>query len=199
MLGLGRPPEVRYKAVQAVTPRLQRLLDTLEAMPRPRSGRPPGTSSRGTGRGGRGAGRTTARCRRGCATSCVWFSTTRASAPRRTIGSASPVSWSAAFRADAARAGAVSEIAPTRRGTVATPARNSRRCGGTTTSTPMARVSNGSSHPVLGAIEMEYSAFAVDGRPDLGMIVYNPVAGEVAERIRALVAARRRDEGAPPA
>ncbi len=31
------------------------------------------------------------------------------------------------------------------------------------------------------------------------MIVYNPVAGEVADRIRALVAARRRDEGAPPA
>src|ERR1700744_1281820 len=27
MLGLGRPPEVRYKAVTGVTPRLQRLLD----------------------------------------------------------------------------------------------------------------------------------------------------------------------------
>jgi hypothetical protein len=34
---------------------------------------------------------------------------------------------------------------------------------------------------------MEYSAFAVDGRPDLGMIVYNPVSQADAERIRALV------------
>jgi len=29
-------------------------------------------------------------------------------------------------------------------------------------------------HPVLGHIEFEYSAFAVDGRPDLSMVVYNP-------------------------
>jgi hypothetical protein len=34
---------------------------------------------------------------------------------------------------------------------------------------------------------MEYSAFAVDGRPDLGMIVYNPVTRSDAERIRSLV------------
>ena len=42
-------------------------------------------------------------------------------------------------------------------------------------------------HPVLGAIELEYSAFAVDGRPDLGMIVYNPIDPAVAARIRELV------------
>src|ERR1700761_7725149 len=33
MLGLGRPPEVRYKAVHGVTPRLQRLLDAFEVSP----------------------------------------------------------------------------------------------------------------------------------------------------------------------
>ncbi|SFH90686.1 Helix-turn-helix domain-containing protein [Methylobacterium brachiatum] len=33
LLGLGRPPEVRYRPVEGVTPRLQRLLDTLEASP----------------------------------------------------------------------------------------------------------------------------------------------------------------------
>src|SRR5438270_7417913 len=33
MLGLGRPPEVRYKGVEGVNPRLQRLLDTLDASP----------------------------------------------------------------------------------------------------------------------------------------------------------------------
>jgi hypothetical protein len=29
-------------------------------------------------------------------------------------------------------------------------------------------------HPVLGPFAFEYSAFAVDGRPDLSMGVYNP-------------------------
>ena len=33
LLGLGRPPEVRYRAPQGITPRLQRLLDTLEYSP----------------------------------------------------------------------------------------------------------------------------------------------------------------------
>ena len=42
-------------------------------------------------------------------------------------------------------------------------------------------------HPVLGPIELEYSAFAVDGRPDLSMIVYNPATREDAELIRSLV------------
>ncbi|RVA65263.1 XRE family transcriptional regulator, partial [Mesorhizobium sp. M7A.F.Ca.CA.001.08.2.1] len=31
MLGLGRPPEVRYRGVEGVSPRLQRLIDTLDA------------------------------------------------------------------------------------------------------------------------------------------------------------------------
>jgi hypothetical protein len=42
-------------------------------------------------------------------------------------------------------------------------------------------------HPILGELTMEYSAFAVDGRPDLGMIVYNPVTRSDADRIRSLV------------
>jgi hypothetical protein len=29
-------------------------------------------------------------------------------------------------------------------------------------------------HPVTGPIALEYSAFAVDGRPDLGLVIYNP-------------------------
>jgi transcriptional regulator with XRE-family HTH domain len=33
LLGLGRPPEVRYKAAEGVTPRLQRVLDALEVSP----------------------------------------------------------------------------------------------------------------------------------------------------------------------
>jgi transcription regulator MmyB-like protein len=40
-------------------------------------------------------------------------------------------------------------------------------------------------HPVLGPIAFEYSAFAVDGRPDLSMVIYNPMTPADAEKIRA--------------
>src|SRR3954452_4081214 len=33
ILGLGRPPEVRYRAIEGISPRLQRLIDTLEVSP----------------------------------------------------------------------------------------------------------------------------------------------------------------------
>jgi MmyB-like transcription regulator ligand binding domain len=42
-------------------------------------------------------------------------------------------------------------------------------------------------HPRAGLIGLEYSAFAVDGRPDLGMVVYNPATPADAERIRSLL------------
>jgi hypothetical protein len=45
-------------------------------------------------------------------------------------------------------------------------------------------------HATLGPIELEYSSFAVEGRPDLGLIVYNPVRRADADRIRALVSVR---------
>ena len=45
-------------------------------------------------------------------------------------------------------------------------------------------------HPQLGPITFEYSAFAVDGRPDLSLLVYNPTTPDDAERIAAFVARR---------
>jgi hypothetical protein len=42
-------------------------------------------------------------------------------------------------------------------------------------------------HPVLGPLAFEYSAFAVDGRTDLSMVVYNPATPEDAERIKSLL------------
>jgi hypothetical protein len=41
-------------------------------------------------------------------------------------------------------------------------------------------------HPILGEIVLEYSAFSVDGRPDLTMLVYNPLNADDALRIKAL-------------
>lgn len=45
-------------------------------------------------------------------------------------------------------------------------------------------------HPQLGAIELEFSSFVVEGRPDLNMIIYNPVNDETEQRIRTLIASR---------
>ena len=39
-------------------------------------------------------------------------------------------------------------------------------------------------HAELGMLELEFSAFAVDGRPELGMVIYNPARKGVADRIR---------------
>jgi hypothetical protein len=45
-------------------------------------------------------------------------------------------------------------------------------------------------HPVLGTIDLEFSAFAVDGRVDLNLMVYTPVDPDVAEQIRRLALQR---------
>jgi hypothetical protein len=45
-------------------------------------------------------------------------------------------------------------------------------------------------HPILGPVSFEYSAFAVDGRPDLSMVVYNLMNPTDAQRIRALMEQR---------
>ena len=42
-------------------------------------------------------------------------------------------------------------------------------------------------HPVLGSLAFEYSAFSVDGRTDLSMVVYNPATPEDADGIRSLL------------
>ena len=43
-------------------------------------------------------------------------------------------------------------------------------------------------HPVLGPLAFEFSTFAVDGRTDLAMVVYNPATPEDADRIKSLLA-----------
>lgn len=45
-------------------------------------------------------------------------------------------------------------------------------------------------HPVAGVIAMEYSSFAVDGRPDLGLVGYNPATQDDADKVRALMERR---------
>lgn len=42
-------------------------------------------------------------------------------------------------------------------------------------------------HPDAGLLAMEFSSFAVEGRPELGMIVYNPATPDDAERLGVLL------------
>jgi transcriptional regulator with XRE-family HTH domain len=46
-------------------------------------------------------------------------------------------------------------------------------------------------HPLVGELTLEYSAFAIDGRPELGMIIYTPATALDKERVGRLVEARR--------
>jgi hypothetical protein len=41
---------------------------------------------------------------------------------------------------------------------------------------------------LLGPLAFEYSAFAVDGRTDLSMVIYDPATPEDARRIKSLIA-----------
>jgi len=46
-------------------------------------------------------------------------------------------------------------------------------------------------HPTVGLISMEYSSFAVDGRPELSMVVYQPATRADVDAIRQLLQARQ--------
>ncbi|MCI2261274.1 helix-turn-helix transcriptional regulator [Xanthomonas indica] len=185
MVALGRRPEVRYRAVAGVNPRLQRVLDALETSP-------------------------------AIVKTPTWdvVAWNRAAAVVLTDYGQLPVGernilrflfchpatrakqhdWDrvarfvvGAFRADVVRAGLASEA-----GDLVT-----ELCALSAEFEALWHdhevLSHGEGdgekrlkHPVLGEIALEYSAFAVDGRPDLGMIVYTPVDAAVAAGIRAL-------------
>jgi transcriptional regulator with XRE-family HTH domain len=183
LLGLGRPPEVHYRATDGITPRLQRILDALDSSP--------------------------AFVRTAIwdvvawnrAASVVFMDYDSIPADQRNIlrimfGDASiraaQADWEsvartvvAAFRADAARAGAVSQVADL----VDELCRLSPEFAALWRDQDVRSSGDGVKqvrHPLLGSITIEYSSFAVDGRPDLSMVIYNPVMREDAERIRSL-------------
>ena len=185
ILGLGRPPEARYRGSDEVTPRLQRILDALPISPaiiktatwdvvawNPAAaavltdyGKLP--------RGQRNILRLIFSDARVRAVQEDWQSVAR-----YVVG---------AFRADAARAGAGAEIAQL----VEELSRSSPEFAALWQSNDVAGHADGLKrlhHPEIGLIELEFSAFAVDGRPDLGMIVYNPATADTADRIRSLIA-----------
>jgi len=187
LLGLGRPPEVRYEKREGITPRLQRILDVLEPSP--------------------------ALIRTATWDVVAWnraatlMLTDYAAVPveERNIlrfifldprSRASQYDWTSvaryavgAFRVDVARVGAAEKV----RGFV------DELCRLSPEFDAMWRDNNVSTHhegvkhikhPDLGRLAFEYSAFAVDARPDLTLVIYNPTQPEDLERIRLLIAAR---------
>ncbi len=90
----------------------------------------------------------------------------------------------AAFRADAARAGAVSQVGDL----VDELCRISPEFEALWRDNDVHTHGEGVKHlkhPILGPIAFEYSSFSVDGRPDLGMVVYNPATPDDVEQIRS--------------
>lgn len=92
-----------------------------------------------------------------------------------------------AFRADAARAGAADEVE----------ALVNELCGQSPEFASMWRGhevrhhGEGTKHlrhPKVGPLSLEYAAFAVDGRPDLGMVVYTPATPADERLVRSLMA-----------
>jgi transcriptional regulator with XRE-family HTH domain len=184
LLGLGHPPEARYRKDEGVTPRLQRVLDALEPSPALI----------------RTATWDVLAWNRAVAVMLIDYGSLPPQ--QRNIlrfmfldprARAAQYDWESvarfvlgAFRVDAARAGAAAEVEPL----VDELCRLSPEFKVMWRENDIPTHGEGVKHirhPVLGPISFEYSAFAVDGRSDLSMVVYNPVTPEDADRIRSLV------------
>jgi len=186
LLGLGRPPEVRYRPDEGVTPRLRRVLDALDPSP--------------------------ALIRTAIWDVVAW--NRAATAMLGDYGALPPeqrnvlrlmfldprardaqYDWESvarfvvsAFRVDAARAGAAAEVEPL----VNELCRLSPEFKAMWRDNDVRGVSEHVKHirhPILGPLAFEYSAFAVDGRPDLSLVIYNPATPADAEKIKSLIEA----------
>src|ERR1700678_112378 len=183
LLGLGRPPEARYQKQEGVTPRLQRVLDALHPSP--------------------------ALIRTATWDVVAWnraatvMLTDYGSLPPKQRNvlrfifldprvRAAQYDWESvarfvvgAFRMDAARAGAAAEVEPL----VEELCRLSPEFKAMWRDNDVRSHGEGAKHirhPVVGPMAFEYSAFAVDGRPDLTIVVYSPTTPADAEKIRRL-------------
>jgi transcriptional regulator with XRE-family HTH domain len=189
LLGLGRPPEVRYHEAQGITPRLQRVLDVFEVSPA--FIKTPTWDVVAWNK----------------AAAAVLTDYAQLAPEQRNIlrlifrdsgVRARQDNWTnvarfvvAAFRADAARAGATNAI----QGLVDDLSRESPEFAAMWRNNDVRAHGDGTKtlhHPAVGPLQMEYSAFAVDGRPDLGMVVYNPLTKGDADKVRALMKAKKK-------
>jgi transcriptional regulator with XRE-family HTH domain len=184
LLAQHRPPQVRYQASEGVTPQLQRVLDSLELSPAivrtaswdivawNRAATLVLTDYAALPPEQRNVLRILFRDPRVRAKMVNWESHARLAV--------------AAFRSDAARSGASESI-----GTLVEELRrSSSEFEAIWRDNDVGTYGEGSKHfhhSTAGPITLEYSSFAVDGRPDLGLVIYTPATPVDADRIRTLV------------
>jgi len=184
LLALGRLPEVRYHAFEGITPRLQHVLDALEFSPA--FIKTPTWDVVAWNR----------------AASAVFADYASLPPKQRNIlrlffgdpqVRTRQSDWEgvarfvvAAFRVDMARAGAPENM----KELVEELCRSSSEFATMWRDNDVRTHGEGTKrihHPVAGELALEYSAFAVDGRPDLSLVIYHPATEEDAKRIRALL------------
>ena len=188
---MAAPPEIRYQENEGVTPRLQRILDALDPSPaliRTAIWNVIAWNQAATVMLGdygalpphqRNVLRIIFLDPRARAVQDDWESVAR-----HVVG---------AFRVDTARAGATAEVAPLiEELSQLSPEfsamwRDNDVRGGGVEAVKRIR------HPVLGPLAFEYSAFSVDGRTDLSMVVYNPATPADAEKIRSQIGSATKD------
>ena len=184
LVGLGRPPETRYRGSDAVTPRLQRLLDTLTYSPAIVR-----TATWDIVAWNRAAAvvltdhSKLAPDQRNILRMIFADSGVRAAQPEWEPVARFVV---AAFRVDATRAGADAEVAPL----VDELCRSSAEFAAMWRENDVQTHGDGVKHlrhPEVGLLALEYSAFAVDGRPDLSLIIYNPATSADRVLVESLV------------
>jgi transcriptional regulator with XRE-family HTH domain len=185
LLGLGRPPEVRYQGGGGISPRLQRVLDALNPCPAlirtalwdvvawNRAVAVVLTDYAALPPENRNVLRFIFLDPRARAAQYDWESVAR-----MVVGT---------FRVEAARAGAAAAVQPL---VDELSARSPDFAAMWRDNDVRAHHGDGVKrirHPVLGELAFEFSSFAIEGRPDLSMAVYNPLAAEDMRRIAALV------------
>ena len=185
LLGLGHPPGVRYQGSDTITPRLQRVLDALTHSPAivrtatwdivawNRAAAAVLTDYGALPPGQRNVLRMIFCDGRVRAVQSDWEAVARF-----VVG---------AFRSDAARAGADTEIVPL----VEELCRSSPEFAAMWRDNEVQTHGDGVKrlhHPAVGVLELEYSSFAVDGRPDLSLIIYHPVSDVDRELVDRLMA-----------
>ena len=184
LLAQGRPPEVRYQAAEGVTPRLQRVLDAFESSPAivknvawdivgwNKAALAVLTDYRMIPPAQRNVLRFMFLDARVRAAQADWESVARG--------------MLATFRTDIARVGAAETVKPL----IDELSRLSPDFARLWRENDVRSHGEGTKllrHPVAGMLGLEYSVFAVDGQPDLGLIVYNPATPEDAAKIRTLI------------
>ncbi|MBV8091694.1 MAG: transcriptional regulator, partial [Acetobacteraceae bacterium] len=185
LLGLGRPPEVRYCKDQGVTPRLQHLIDALYSSPALIL-----TSVANVAAWNRAA-------------ASVMYDFGILAPEQRNLlrivfldprARAMQDNWQdvgryliGLFRANIARAGTAGDAAPLVEELRQASAEFREMWDDNDVCSFPGETLKHIRHPLLGLLAFEYSTFAIDGRVDLSMMIYHPATSADAQRITSLM------------